>query len=104
MADEKDDDGLSDTERFRRDKARSDAERAAQLKAAREEATQRGKEPFSTEVLSRYFTPAYVMGAARSDVLEALEEYESSYYFSYPQIMTLEEFGRKLVEIFSWDT
>jgi hypothetical protein len=29
-------------------------------------------------VLSRYFTPAYVLGAAHSDVLEALEEYESS--------------------------
>ena len=46
MSNEKDDNELSDTERFLRNKARHDAERAAQLSAAREEATKLGKEPF----------------------------------------------------------
>jgi hypothetical protein len=104
MTDEKDDDGLDATERFLRNKARHDAERVAQLSAAREEATKRGKEPFSAEVLSQYFTPAHRVGDEHSKVVKALEDFESSYYFSYPQIMTLEEFGRKLVWIFSQAT
>jgi hypothetical protein len=104
LSEEEGDDELSDTEWFLKLKARKDAEEAAQLSAAREEATRRGKEPFSAEVLSRYFTPAYVTGAAHGDVLEALEEYESSYYLGYPQMMTLEEFGRKLTRVFSQAT
>ena len=44
------------------------------------------------------------MGAAHSDVLEALDDYESSYYLGYPQLLTLEEFGRKLTNVFSQAT
>ncbi len=100
MSDEKADDELSDDERFLRDKA----QKAARLKAAREEATKIGKEPFSAEVLSRYYTPTSVIGAAHSDVLEALEEYEWFYYVREPEIMTLEEFGGKLTEVFSYES
>ena len=103
MTDEKEDE-LDATERFLRNKARHDAERAAQLSAAREEATKLGKEPFSAEALSRYFTPSHRLGHEQSKVVKALEEYEWSYYLGYPQIMTLEEFGRKLAEIASYAT
>jgi hypothetical protein len=104
MSKEEGDDELSDTEWFLKLKARKDAEEAAQLSAAREEATKRGKEPFSAEVLSRYFTPSHRLGDEHSKVLKALEEYESSYYLGYPQIMTLEEFGRKQTELSSYAT
>ena len=104
MSNEKDDDELSDTEWALRLKARHDAERAAQLAAARHEGTQREKEPFSAEVLSQYFTPSHRVGDDHSKIVKALEDFESSYYFSYPQIMTLEEFGRKLAWIFSQAT
>ncbi len=104
MTDKKDDDELSDTERFLRDKARSDAEKSVRLNAAREKATKIGKERFNAEILSRYYTPTSVIGAAHSDVLEALEEYEWYYYVSEPELMTLEEFGRKLTEVFSYES
>ena len=77
---------------------------AAQLSAAREEATKLGKEPFSAEILSRYNTPISVIGAAHSDVLEALEEYEWYYYMSEREIMTLGEFGRKVTEVFPYES
>ena len=104
MTEEKDDDGGDETERFLRDKARRDAEKADRLKAAREEATKAGKEPFSAEVLSRYFTPTHRLGHEHGKVLKALEEYEWSYYVVHTEIMTLEEFGRELTEIHSYET
>ena len=103
MTDEKDD-KLDATERFLRNKARHDAERAAMLNAARKEGEKLGKEPFSTEVLSQYFTPTHRLGHEHGKVLKALEEYEWSYYVVHTEIMTLEEFGRELTEIHSYET
>jgi hypothetical protein len=104
MTDEKEEDGLDATERFLGNKARHDAERAAMLDAARKEAAKLGKESFSAEVLSQYFTPSYCFGDAHSKVLDALEGFEWTYYISEPEIMTLEEFGRRLADVFSQAT
>ena len=102
MTDEKEDE-LDATERFLRDKARIDAEQSARLAAAREEAIKMGKEPFSAEVLSQYFTPSHRqyftpshrLGHEHSKILKALEEFEWTYYVREPENMTLEEFRKE---------
>jgi hypothetical protein len=83
--------------------ARKDAEDAARLNVARQEAEKVGKEPFSAQALSRYYAPRHRSGADQGTIVKALAEYESAYYLSCPEIRTLEEFGAKLGEGYFYD-
>ncbi len=83
--------------------ARKEAEEALRLSAAREDAAKVGKEPFSAELLSRYYAPRHRTDAEPGTIVKALAEYESAYYLSCPEIRTLEKFGAKLGEGYFYD-
>jgi hypothetical protein len=82
---------------------RLDGEAAAALKAAREEAAARGKEPFSAEVLAQYYTPYYLEGAEQAEIVRDLARQEQLYYVTYADVMTLEEYAKRLTEAHRYD-
>lgn len=83
--------------------ARRNSENAAALKAAREEAAARGKEPFSAEVLAQYYTPYYLEGAEHAEIVGDLARQEQLYYVTYTDVMTLEEYAKRLTEAHRYD-
>ncbi len=93
---------MDDDDRFVKDLfARRKAEQAAKLKTAKEEAAQRGKEPFDLDRFETLFTP-FKYGRYLPSREERLKDWEARYYTYHPDIMTLEEFAKEMAEQEKW--
>jgi hypothetical protein len=89
--------GESDTEFAKRLFDHQDAEAAARLNRAREEAAARGKEPFDLDRLEAIWKP-FSYGRFFPARETRQEEWENRYYLEHPEIMTLAEFARRMKE------
>lgn len=89
---------MSDLEWLRAKERERKARAAAALRAARDEAERRGKEPFDFAQLRALYDSSSEI-AASSDLPDpsALAEHlEQRYYLDSPDVLTLEEFARRL--------
>jgi hypothetical protein len=89
---------LKDKERARR------AKLAENLRAAKEEAGRRGKEPFDFGRLRELYDPSSELTASTDlrDPQTVAEDLERRYYLDFPQVLTLAEFAEKLQELRSY--
>jgi hypothetical protein len=73
---------------------------AARLAAAKRDAAARGKEPFD---LAKLETMCDTSSEGRMDPEGVrCERFEEMYYVHYPQILSLEDFARKVDELNKW--
>jgi hypothetical protein len=70
------------------------------LGGAKAEAARHGKESFDLERLESLCDTSHEGRMAPFD--ERITEYEWKYYVDYPEIMTIEEFARKVDELNRW--
>jgi hypothetical protein len=81
-------------------RARNARVRAEALARAKAEAAARGKEPFDLEKLE---TMCDTTSEGRLDPIEERRaRFEEMYYVSYPKILTLTDFARKVNELNKW--
>lgn len=79
---------------------RNDKLRAERLAAAKRDAAARGKEPFD---LAKLETMCDTSSEGRMDPEPVRHErFEEMYYVQFPQILTLEDFARKVDELNKW--
>ncbi|HZJ64543.1 MAG TPA: hypothetical protein VFD36_13570 [Kofleriaceae bacterium] len=79
---------------------RNDELRAQRLTAAKRDAAASGKEPFD---LAKLETMCDTSSEGRMDPEPVRRtEFEEMYYVRYPQILTLEDFARKVEELNKW--
>ncbi len=83
--------------RIKRECAEQAANDAAYLAEAKSRAIERGKEPFDLDRLDLFYSEHrsghWGTPPTREERIERLEE---AYYVSFPDIMTLEEFAKKM--------
>ena len=80
--------------------ARDAKEQAERLARAKADAAARGKEPFD---LARLETMADTSSEGRMDPEEDRRaRFERMYYVDYPDILTIEDFARKVEELNKW--
>lgn len=80
--------------------ARNAKQRAEELALARADAEARGKEPFDLAVLE---TMADTSSEGRMDPEEERRaRFEEMYYVSFPDVLTIEDFARKVDELNRW--
>ncbi len=80
--------------------ARSAKERAERLVRAKADAAARGKEPFD---LGKLETMADTSSEGRMDPEENRRaRFEEMYYVDYPDLLTIEDFARKVEELTKW--
>ena len=68
------------------------------------EAEAAGKEPFSAEAFDRYYTRFDISDSSTkiANNPERISNTLSKYYIRYPDVMTVEEFAEKLMELDSY--
>jgi len=86
---------LKDKERARRVKLAED------LRAAKEEASRRGKEPFDFGRLRELYDPSSELSSSSGlrDPRAVAESLELRYYLDFPNVLTLSGFAEKLREM-----
>jgi hypothetical protein len=89
---------VSDLEWLRAKERERKARVAEALRAAREEAERRGKEPFDFARLRALYDPSSELAASTQlpDPSALAEDLEQRYYLDSPDVLTLEEFARRL--------
>jgi hypothetical protein len=80
--------------------AKAEQKKAEQLASARADAAQRGKEPFDLAKLETLCDTSHE--GRMAPVQERHAELERMYYVSYPDVMTLAEFARKVEVLNRW--
>lgn len=91
-----------DDRKWLRDKEKARRAKLAEgLRAAKEEAGRRGKEPFDFGRLRALYDPSseLVSSSELHDPQAVAEDLELRYYLDFPRILTLTEFAEKLQEI-----
>ena len=100
MGSQERDKGMSDTEWFHQLAARRERERAEALRAAKAAAPGRGKEPFDFEKLCKlYDVTSDLAPADREPDPAAADHFETKYYLWYEDVMTVEEFAKRLEQL-----
>ncbi|WP_444884000.1 hypothetical protein [Microbulbifer sp. PSTR4-B] len=80
-------------------------ERQERLEKAKQKAKLDGKEPFDIDLVFKYF-PVYEHDKEDMEnpkvMQQKIEALEERYYVSFPDIMTIKEFGEKMCELRNW--
>lgn len=82
------------------ERARVKQLKAEMLASAKADAQHRNKEPFDLEKLESLCDTSSEGRMAPLD--ERIAEFERKYYVVYPDIMTIEEFAKKIEELSRW--
>lgn len=81
-------------------RAHNEQRRGERLARAKADAVSRGKEPFDLEKLESLCDTSNAGKMAPLD--ERFAEFEREYYVVFPNVMTLEEFAKKIEELSRW--
>ncbi|MBU6955297.1 hypothetical protein [Hahella sp. HN01] len=80
-------------------RAKQAQERKEMLEEAKAKARDIGKEPFCLEELEKYWTYRYRNRITRDEYLVDMHEYEEKYYLAGERFMTMEGYGKFLMEM-----
>lgn len=80
-------------------RAKNEAENKKVLNEAMDEARLIGKEPFNLQELQKYWSFRYQNTLSSTQVDSAMRGIERDYYLSGKRFMTMEEYGKYLMEM-----
>lgn len=94
-----DDKNMNDNDFLKTIHKEVEEERQKDLSLAKEEARKIGKKPFNLKELEKYWSYRYESKLSREEYLKDMKEYEEKYYLGGGRFMTMEAYGKYLMEM-----